>query len=71
MVGYNFTSFQGWPTNLYPNESHVLPFKNIISFFLFGQFLHTLKSLRVHLGNLHPNESSFSGNNSTLYIVKK
>ena len=50
MVGYNFTSFQGRPTNLYPNESHVLPFKNIISFFLFGQFLHTLKSLRVHLG---------------------
>ena len=32
MVGYNFRIFQGRPTNLYPNESHVLPFKNIISF---------------------------------------
>ena len=32
MVGYNFTIFQGRPTNLYPNEKHVLPFKNIISF---------------------------------------
>ena len=31
-------------------KAYVLPFKNIISFFLFGQFLHTLKSLRVHLG---------------------
>ena len=31
MVGYNFTIFEGRPTNLFPNERHVLPFKNIIS----------------------------------------
>ena len=29
-------------------KAYVLPFSNIISSFEFAQFLHTLKSLRVH-----------------------
>ena len=48
-VGYNFRSFQGWPTNLYSNESLGSPFSEKHINFEFGQFLHTLKSLRVHL----------------------
>ena len=31
-------------------KAYVLPFKNIISFFNLANSLHTLKSLRVHLG---------------------
>ena len=54
MVGYNFRSFQGRPTNLYPNESLCSPHFEYYIIFEFGQFLHTLKSLRVHL------EHSFS-----------
>ena len=50
MVGYNFRSVQGRPTNLYPNESLYSPLKNIISFLNLANSLHTLKSLRVHLG---------------------
>ena len=50
MVGYNFRSFQGRPTNYIQMKAYVLPFKNIIYIFEFGQFVHTLKSLRVHLG---------------------
>ena len=49
MVGYNFRSVQGRPTNLYPNESLYSPLKEYYIIFEFGQFLHTLKSLRVHL----------------------
>ena len=59
LVGYNFRSTQGRPTNLHPNEGLRSPLPNeclgsslfeyhII--FEFGQFLHTLKSLRIHLG---------------------
>ena len=49
MVGYNFRSFQGRATKLYPNESLYSPLKEYYIIFEFGQFLHTLKSLRVHL----------------------
>ena len=31
-------------------KAYVLPFKNIISFLNLAKFIHTLKSLRVHLG---------------------
>ena len=50
MVGYNFRSFQGRPTNLYPNESLCSPLFEYYIIFEFGLFIHTLKSLRVHLG---------------------
>ena len=50
MVGYNFRSFQGRPTNLYPNESLCSPLWECYIIFEFGLFIHTLKSLRVHLG---------------------
>ena len=50
MVGYNFRSVQGRPTNLYPNESLYSPLSEYYIIFEFGQFFHTLKSLRVHLG---------------------
>ena len=50
MVGYNFRSFQGRPTNLYPNESLCSPLWEYYIIFEFGLFIHTLKSLRVHLG---------------------
>ena len=50
LVEYNFRSFQGRPTNLYPNESLCSPLEECYIIFEFGQFLHTLKSLRVHLG---------------------
>ena len=62
-VGYNFRSFQGWPTNLYSNESlgSLLSEKHIN--FEFGQFLHTLKSLRVHLALIQL-AGVLSGNNT-------
>ena len=50
MVGYNFRSVQGRPTNLYRNESLYSPLSEYYIIFEFGQFFHTLKSLRVHLG---------------------
>ena len=50
MVGYNFRSFQGRPSNLYPNESLCSPLFEYYIIFEFGLFIHTLKSLRVHLG---------------------
>ena len=50
MVGYNFRSFQGRPTNLYPNESLCSPLWEYYIIFEFGLIIHTLKSLRVHLG---------------------
>ena len=48
MVGYNFRSFQGRPTNLHPNEGLRSPLFEYHISFEFAQFLHTLKSLRVH-----------------------
>ena len=50
MVGYNFRSVQGRPTNLYPNESLCSPLWEYYIIFEFGLIIHTLKSLRVHLG---------------------
>ena len=50
MVGYNFRSFQGRPKIYIQMKAYVLPFSNIISFFNLAYFIHTLKSLRVHLG---------------------
>ena len=51
-VGYNFRSFQGWPPNLYSNESLGSPFSEKHINFEFGQFLHTLKCLRVRFALL-------------------
>ena len=51
-VGYNFRSFQGWPTNLYSNESLGSPFSEKHINFEFGQFLHTIKCLRVRFALL-------------------
>ena len=62
-VGYNFRSFQGWPTNLYSNESLGSPLSEKHINFEFGQFLHTLKSLRVHLALIQL-AGVLSGNNT-------
>ena len=48
LVGYNFRSTQGRPTNLHPNEglgSSLFEYHSICEF---AQFIHILKSLRVH-----------------------
>ena len=50
MVGYNFRSFQGRPTNLYPNERLCSRLEEHYIIFEFGLSIHTLKSLRVHFG---------------------
>ena len=53
MVGYNFRSFQGRPTNLYPNERPMFsPLPEFLHYiiFQFGLSIHTLKSVCVHLG---------------------
>ena len=60
MVGYIFRSIQGRPTNLHRNEGLRSPHFEYHIIFEFSQFLHTLKSLRVHL-------DLFSGNKSTLH----
>ena len=65
LVGYNFRSTQGRPTNLHPNEglgSFLFEYHII---FEFGQFLYTLKSLRVHRALLQV-AGVLSGNKSTL-----
>ena len=49
LVGYIFRSIQGRPTNLHPNEGLRSPHFEYHIIFEFSQFLHTLKSLRVHL----------------------
>ena len=41
-VGYNFTTFQTRPINLYPNKSLDFPLSEKHVSFVFGQFLHTL-----------------------------
>ena len=65
MVGYNFRSTQGRPTNLHPNEGLGSPLFEYHIIFEFGQFLHTLKSLRVHRALLQV-AGVLSGNKSTL-----
>ena len=50
MVGYIFRSTQGRPTNLHQNEGIGFPHFEYHIIFEFSQFLHTLKSLHVHLG---------------------
>ena len=65
LVGYNFRSTQGRPTNLHPNEglgSSLFEYHIICEF---AQFLHTLKSLRVHRAFLQV-AGVLSGNKSTL-----
>ena len=64
-VGYNFRGFQGWPTNLYSNERLGSPLSEKHINFEFGQFLHTLKSLRVYFA-LVQLAGALSGNNSVL-----
>ena len=53
LVGYNFRSTQGRPTNLHPNQGLRSPLFEYHIIFEFAQFLHTLKSLRVHRALLH------------------
>ena len=65
LVGYNFRSTQGRPTNLHPNEGLRSPLFEYHITFEFGQFLHTLKSLRVHRALLQV-AGVLSGNKSTL-----
>ena len=65
LVGYNFRSTQGRPTNLHPNEGLRSPLFEYHIIFEFGQFLHTLKSLRVHRALLQV-AGVLSGNKSTL-----
>ena len=57
--------FKGGQQMYIQMNAYVLPFKNIISFFEFAQFLHTLKSLRVHRALLQVG-GVLSGNKSTL-----
>ena len=57
--------FKGGQQMYIQMKAYVLPFKNIISFFNLGQFLHTLKSLRVHRTLLQV-AGVLSGNKSTL-----
>ena len=68
LVGYNFRSTQGRPTNLHPNEGLGSPLFEYHIIFEFGQFLHTLKSLRVHRALLQV-AGVLSGNNQH-YLVK-
>ena len=62
---YHIRSTQGRPTNLHPNEglgSSLFEYHSICEF---AQFLHTLKSLRVHRALLKV-AGVLSGNKSTL-----
>ena len=65
LVGYNFRSTQGRPTNLHPNEGLGSSLFEYHIIFEFAQFLHTLKSLRVHRALLQV-AGVLSGNKSTL-----
>ena len=66
MVGYIFRSIQGRPTNLHRNEGLRSPHFEYHIIFEFSQFLHTLKSLRVHRALLQV-AGVLSGNKSTLH----
>ena len=65
LVGYNFRSTQGRPTNLHPNEGLRSPLFEYHIIFEFDQFRHTLKSLHVHRALLQV-AGVLSGNKSTL-----
>ena len=65
LVGYNFRSTRGMPTNLHPNEGLRSPLFEYHIIFEFDQFRHTLKSLHVHRALLQV-AGVLSGNKSTL-----
>ena len=62
-LGIIFEVFKGGRQIYIQMKAQVLPFQNNISILNFGQFLHTLKSLRVHFALIQL-AGVLSGNNT-------